>query len=442
VIRAGIIAAALLVAAPVLAQPMEEMKRTQPDEVDEEVTRVARADLATDDDEEPEIVAAAAQPDDPIAWQLGGVGGEAVWVRPLLSVGGGIMYNHELNRNFDSDGRDMAVTVAISRLGFAGDLGHGVSFKLEYERSLGSENGSGVWEGTAGWGALEQWVRYARGGFRIDAGVVFDEATLVFGSAHAGGLFYRDRYTRKIGLWGGTFYGQGVITKYTPAPGLTLGLAYASANPLAHSNSFPIDGTSGGSTRFYAASLLNSSFGQPSAAVHFQTAMGSLQYDRGPLTFRSSVSWLEGDAKTNSEEDVLLTGWMFKAGARYQVGRMRAFGNATHMFNKAQDPSVSSEYAPYDNNIVFGNVGVDYLVDGRNGLGVWWAGTQRRLNPEPNTDPRYFEQWLNVGATYWPHDNFFTQLRFALFRQDIDNVESAVGEQQEMAIFATSTLAL
>jgi hypothetical protein len=365
---------------------------------------------------------------------------EPVDLHPLIGVGGGVMYNMERNRNFDSPPRDVAVTVAISRVGATGTVGRHVSFKVEYERSLGTENGSGVWEGTAGWGALEQWLRYRRDVFRVDAGVVFDEATTVFGSAHAGGLFYRDRYTRNIGLWGGAFFGQGVLGKVEPVPGLELGLAYASANPLSHANSFLIDGTSGGSTRFYAASLLNSSFGQPSAAIHFQTAMGSARYQRGGLTTQASGAWLQGDAKTNSDEDRLLTGWIFRAGARYQLGRVRAFGNATYMFNRAQDRAISSEYAAYDNDVAFASAGVDCAITGASGVGVWWAGTQRQLDDE--MDPRYREQWLNVGASYWPHRRFYGQLRFGYFRQDIDNTADDLGQQQELAIFATSTLQL
>jgi hypothetical protein len=361
-------------------------------------------------------------------------------LQPLLGVGGGVMYNVEQNRNFESEQRDEAVTVAISRVGVAGAIGAGISFKVEYERSLGNENGSGVWEGTAGWGALEQWVRYERAGFRADAGVVFDEATAVFGSAHAGGLFYRDRYTRNIGLWGGAFFGQGVIAKYTPVAGLTLGVSYASANPLAHTNSFLIDGTSGGSTRFYAASLLNSSFGQPSSAVHFQTVMGSARYQAGGLTAQASGAWLEGDAKTNSDEDRLLTGWIFRAGTRYELGPARLFANATYMWNRAQDRSISSEYAAYQNDVLFGNAGVDVAIAGKSGVGAWWAGTQRQLDDE--MDPRYRESWLNVGASYWPHRNYCAQLRFGFFRQDIDNTASSVGQQQELAVFATSTLQL
>ncbi|MBZ0235588.1 MAG: hypothetical protein K8M05_24875 [Deltaproteobacteria bacterium] len=361
-------------------------------------------------------------------------------IHPLLGVAGGVMYNVERNRNFESEQRDEAVTVAISRVGVTGTIGHGVSFKVEYERSLGNENGSGVWEGTAGWGALEQWVRYERAGFRADAGVVFDEATAVFGSAHAGGLFYRDRYTRNIGLWGGAFFGQGVIVKYAPAPGLTLGVSYAAANPLAHTNSFLIDGTSGGSTRFYAASLLNSSFGQPSAAVHFQTVMGSARYEAGGLTAQASGAWLEGDAKTNSDEDRLLTGWIARAGARYEVGRVRAFANATYMWNRAQDRALSSAYADYQNDVLFGGAGVDVAIARAFGAGAWWAGTQRQLDDA--MDPRYREQWLNVGATYAPHRQFYVQLRVGYFRQDIDNTAASVGQQQELAGFATSTLQL
>jgi hypothetical protein len=361
-------------------------------------------------------------------------------LRPLLGVGGGVMYNVERNRNFASSQRDVAVTVAISRVGAIGTVGHGVSFRVEYERSLGTENGSGVWEGTAGWGALEQWVRFERGPFRADAGVVFDEATAVFGSAHAGGLFYRDRYTRNIGLWGGAFFGQGVIAKVQPVRGLHLGVAYASANPLSHANSYLIDGTSGGATRFYAASLLNSSFGQPSSAIHFQTAMASARYERGGLTVQTSGAWLQGDAKTNSDEDRLLTGWIFRAGARLHLGAIRAFGNASYMFNRAQDRAISSEYAEYDNDVLFASAGVDAAITGRSGIGVWWAGTQRQLDEE--MDPRYREQWLNVGASYWPHRRFYGQLRFGYFRQDIDNTAEDLGQQRELAVFATSTLQL
>jgi hypothetical protein len=379
------------------------------------------------------------------------IGNEAYFVKPILAIAGGIMGEHSIE-SANKNKEDRVTTMAITRFGLEGRLGPYVSFRSEFERNIG-RHGTGIWEGTASFSVRDQFIRLQRWGVTLDGGIIFDEASLDFFSAHTADLLLADRYTRDPLLYSGFNRGQGLRAAYERW-GLRLGLSYTEGNPLSTSTSFQVGGAFAGGSRLWERPLGNFRIGQPDDDLHFRVLSPSLTYAHRWVELKAvaQVFWVNYQA--SAKEDPNLFGYTLKGNARlygHISGKvpmtLSPFANFAIVRNE-----VLNNAAGYANQLldtrfwaITAGGGMDLFILGRSGLGFSYVvvrdespgfSTIMGMTTEPVTTTT--QHYINGGLTYWVTEYVAAAARVASYRRVQDNQP----DELDVSVFGTLRLVL
>lgn len=391
-------------------------------------------------------------------------GNDVYFVKPILAMAGGIQAEFildSLNRDMQTNAinkEDRVTAVALTRFGLEGRLGRYVSFRSEFERNLGA-HGSGVWEGTASFSSRDQFLRLQRWGFVLDGGIILDEASIDFFSAHTADLLLADKYTRNPLLYSGFNRGQGAKLSYGRW-GLRLGLSFTAGNPLSTSSSFQVGGSFAGNSRFWQVPLGDFRAGQPNDDFHFMVVSPSLTYDNRYLSAKAMMEWFWIDYQANSRKDPNITGYNLRGNLALKLPPLKPhprvgiqlvpFGNVAWVTNQVlnntagySDMLLSSSFSALSYS-----AGLDIFVSGRSGLGFSYARVSDESPsfvaaaggmPAMELVTHSTQTFANVGATCWITEYVAAGLRFAYFKRTQDNVQN---DEEDASFFATLRLVL
>jgi hypothetical protein len=311
---------------------------------------------------------------------------------------------------------DRATTLALSRFGLRGRVGGGVYVESEFEVN-GGPHGTSVWEGQAALQVRNQLVRLERGGLRVEAGRLTDDASLDFYSHHTADQLLTDAYTRNPLLASGFNRGQGVLARYEVLPGLRPGLALNAANPTSTTASLLIGGTFPPFSRFYLVphqQVGRDASSLPSDSYHIIVATPSLTYDSDLVEAQSAVQMFRVNTDTSTDVDENIIGYNVRAGARLRLadGRLSPFVNASRVTNSVVEPNDGNVLADYVYTGYTASGGLDLNIHGRSGIGASYAW----LRGQQGDESRSTEHYLNVGGTLWLTETTSVGGRLSMFR--------------------------
>lgn len=361
-------------------------------------------------------------------------GTDSYYVKPILAIAGGI-WAELIQASINAGKESRVTTMAITRFGFEGRLGPYVSFRSEFERNIG-RHGSGVWEGTASLNSRDNYIRLSRWGVIIDGGIILDEASVDFFSAHMADLLLADKYARDPLLYAGFNRGQGLKVSYGRW-GLRLGFAYTEANPLSTSTSFQIGGSFAGGSRFYEKPLGNFRIGQPDDDFHFRVLSPSLTYAHRFFELRAVGQLFTINYQTNSKDDPNLWGYNVKGsgiiklrgriptpygGVRFSV---TPFGNFALVRNDVLNNNAADKLLATQYQAMTYSAGVDFFIKDRSGFGFNFAEVRDRspsITPDTGVERTTLtiQTYVNAGATYWLTEYVAWGLRCAYYRKRQD----------------------
>jgi hypothetical protein len=315
----------------------------------------------------------------------------------------------------------------------------------------------------------DQFIRLSRWGVTVDAGIILDEASIDFFSAHTADLLLADHYTRDPLLYSGFNRGQGIKAMYSRW-GLTLGLAYTEGNPLSTSTSFQVGGTFGGNSRFWQRPLSGFQIGQPDDSFHFRLVSPSLTFAQrwGSQRFHVGIEaktmaqyfWVDYD--TDHQDAPKLHGYNVRGNLRLSVGgragrvpwAVTPFGNVAYESNEVLNATAGMTSMLLNTwyQALSWSAGCDLLLFGRSGIGISYAqvafdspsyvaamGNAPVMEPVTHTTQGY----LNIGLTYWMTEYVALGTRVATYtKTESDDQGHAKPDEKALAFFATLRLIL
>ena len=315
-------------------------------------------------------------------------------------------------------------TLLLARFGVEGRITDWISFRSVFERNVGyslARNGpvgTSVWEGTASLQARENYIRLDRWGFALSGGIVPDPASIDFISENTLDLFGMDPYVRDPLLVSGFNQGQGFLLRYSKW-GATLGFAFTGGNPLTTSLSFGFGGQVSSLATLVSAPLRAIASGLPGSNIHVLLFSPSLTYEHDFFDVKLAAQFYSVDVDLTNDVDQGLTGYNLRATAQ-----VKPFGDMLRVFasgamRKNQQIAVTDVTMRLENDFagaVFG-AGADFVYgDFSVGGQYYWVRT------EESPDNALFNQYINVGATYWLYERTVSAgVRWAHSRVDAEN---------------------
>ena len=367
---------------------------------------------------------------------------EQQWIAPYGAIAGGLKLESMHQEPTDQTAAQNP-TVAVSRLGVHGGVGEHITYASLFEASMGGPDGYGasVWEGQAELAVLDQWVRYARGGFAAAAGRIADPASFDYTSEHVADLLLADAYTLEPLLYSGADRGNGIWTTYDITSFLRLGVTLHSTNPTGITGTLIIGGKLGPFDRpFYLASaeVGNNQNELPDQNLHIYFGTPSLVLHTDHVDAQAEVQMYDLDTQVSSNMDQTIRGYNIRLGARgwleAPVGRVAAFANFSRNVNEILDPTDSLYRLPdlFHSYTVSG--GADWDYKDHDGVGFQYAMVDT-TEPDQHTRFHYF----NLGTTYWVEHALALGVRAAVYAQQISGAMMTTGER---SLFVTARLVL
>lgn len=363
---------------------------------------------------------------------------------PYVVIAGGLRFEDlQLREGQTIQSRHM-VTVAVSRFGVRGRVGDHITFASELEAGMGGPlgNGASVWEGQAHLAVRDQWVRYARGDLGVTFGRITDLATVDFVSAHVSDMLLADHYTREPLLFSGANRGNGVLVRYTPAPGLDLGLAVHSTNPTGITGTLLVGGQLFPYDRpFYlaAAQVGRNEFNLPDQNLHIYMATPSVTFAGERFEAKAAAQVYALDTRIASPDDQRIFGYNFRASVRLALlgGRLAPFVNASRNENEMLEPMDATIKLEETFTSYTVSGGVDYALSPRSGVGAQYA---RVRQDEPGVT-KLVDHYVNVGATYWLEQSLSIGARLGWWIRS-DRTQNPIERYGHRSLFVTGRLVL
>lgn len=376
-------------------------------------------------------VAATASGDRFTRWKL----------RPYAALIGGLAYETVQTRPGDR-AEDRGVTIALSRLGLRGDLGHGISIESEFEVNAGP-HGTSVWEGQAALQVRNQLVRVERGGLRVDVGRVTDDSSLDFYSEHVADQLLTDGYTRAPLLASGFNRGNGVLARYEVLPGLSPGIALNAANPTSTTASLVVGGTFPPFSRFYFAPWQQvgrdaSKF--PADEYHIVVVTPSVVYRTPTIDAQAGVQLFRVNTNTSTDMDQPIDGFNIRLGAAGHLldRRLHPFANFSVVQNEVVDPDDGMVLSGEIFKGITASGGLDYNYLGNNGVGVSYAFVRDQQGAATRTSHHF----VNLGTTWWLADTTSIGARLGIYRrcEDLDGTGCPTREGERSFFMTLRTI--
>lgn len=333
-------------------------------------------------------------------------------VEPYAAIVGGLQVETLQTRPGD-DRQDRAVTIALSRFGVRGRLGHGVTFESEFEANAGP-HGTSAWEGQAALSVRNQLVRLDRGRVRLEAGRITDPASLDFTSLHVLDQLLTDGFTRAPLLASGFNRGNGVLARFELAPGWFAGATLNAANPTSTTSSLVVGGTFPPFSRFYFAPYQyvgRDAANFPADEYHIVVFTPSLLLRRGPVEAQAALQLFHVDTNTSSMTDQGIDGYNVRLGAAATFGRVRAFANVSLVQNEVVDPDDGARLSGEIFTGATASAGVDIAYLERHGVG----GQIAFVRDQQGAGTRATQFFANIGTTFWLAETTAVAARIALF---------------------------
>lgn len=315
-------------------------------------------------------------------------------------------------------------TLVLARFGVEGKIADWISFRSVFERNIGfslARNGpvgTSVWEGTASLQARENYIRLKRWGFELSGGIVPDPASVDFISDNTLDLFGMDPYVRDPLLVSGFNQGQGFLLRYSRW-GATLGLAFTGGNPLTSSSSFGFGGQVSALGTLFSAPVRAIASGVPGSDIQLMLFSPSLTYENRWFDVKVALQIYDVDIDLTQEDDRALSGYNVRATAQVKPLKdmLRIFVSGALRSN--QQIVITDVTMQLDNDFsaaVFA-AGLDFdYGDFSIGGQYYWIRTEAT---EANA---LFNQYINVGATYWLWERSVSAgVRWAHSRIDSEN---------------------
>lgn len=367
-------------------------------------------------------------------------------IKPVLGLAGG--YNLELQKNSSSfPGQEykldpLSTTVAVFTFGLEGKIGKFADFHTELRRDPGMY-GTSVWEGTISLTAMDNYLRvhHTLAGVTgsLAAGIVTDPASVDFFSVHMTDLFMSDAYSRTTLLHAGFNRGQGLVGQLS-WKWFTIGMAASAGNPLATSTSFGFGGKVSpiGTLIDYPRRSISS--GNPQAGMELVVLSPSLSFEHKYVDAKVAFQKYRVSVDTESHDDVPLRGNLYRASVRGKIpvlGTMiMPFFNYAVRSNEmilqatsSPDPT-KKDPDDYEAKVVSG--GLDWNIRGLSGIGVnyGWVTTQT------GQLPRFRQQFLNVGATWWFTSITSVGVRYARWMTSTEQTDTTTTKPNGKFTFA------
>jgi hypothetical protein len=335
-------------------------------------------------------------------------------ITPYAALVGGVEYETVQTREGNL-AEDRGVTIALSRLGLRGDLGHGISVESEFEVNAGP-HGTSVWEGQAALQVRNQLIRLQRSRFRVDAGRVTDDSSLDFYSEHVADQLLTDGYTRGPLLASGFNRGNGVLVRYQALPGLSPGLTLNAANPTATTASLVVGGTFPPFARFYFAPWQQvgrdaSKF--PADEYHIVMVTPSVTYRRPEIEAQAAVQFFRVNTNTSTNMDQPIDGFNIRLGVAGHLmdGKLHPFGNFSVVQNEVVDPNDGMYLSGEIFRGITASGGVDFNYLARNGIGISYAV----VRDQQGEATRATQHFVNLGTTWWLADTTSLGARLGVY---------------------------
>jgi hypothetical protein len=344
-------------------------------------------------------------------------------LRPYIALVGGVEYE-TLQTNPDDPREDRGVTIALSRLGLRGDLGHGISFESEFEVNAGP-HGTSVWEGQAALQVRNQLVRLERWNARLDAGRITDDSSLDYFSDHVADQLLTDGFTRGSLLASGFNRGNGILARYEVLPGLKPGITVNAANPTSTTASLVVGGTFPPFSRFYFAphqQVGRDASKFPADEYHIVVVTPSVTFTRGWFDAQGGVQFFRVNTNTSTAMDQKLDGFNIRTGvaARILGDRLHPFANFSVVQNEVVDPNDGTRLSGDIFTGVTLSFGLDWNYLGRNGVGAQYA----LIQDQQGSATRATQHFFNLGSTYWISETTAVGARVGVFArcEDLDGM--------------------
>ncbi|HEY3446036.1 MAG TPA: hypothetical protein VGK67_06695 [Myxococcales bacterium] len=336
------------------------------------------------------------------------------YVKPILGLSGG--FNLEMPRNRRADGtaeplENNVTALALAIFGVEGRLRDWATVHLEFRRDAGNY-GTSVWEGTVSFTALDNYLRLEHWGFKLAGGIVSDPASSDFFSVHMTDLFMADALSRTPLLVGGYNRGQGVLLQYGWR-WFTAGMFASAGNPLATTLSYGFGGDVSPLGTIIQVPSKGMEAGNPVPGYEFDALSPSLTIDSQYVEARLAYQFHSVNTNTRKNDDVRLTGDLFRAGVKGRIwgGRIQPYANVAWRKNQMVDQTTKNptflDGQSYRAMVVSG--GLDLNLLGASGIGANYAYVRSK---QGGLD-LYEQHYINVGATYWIIDNISVGLRYA-----------------------------
>jgi hypothetical protein len=365
-------------------------------------------------------------------------------IRAIGAIAGGMRFE-SLRQTPGETAEARHPTVAVSRLGIAGEVGEHISFVSEFEASLGGGLGYGasVWEGQAALAVRSQYLKYARDRWAVAAGRIVDDATFDFVSAHVADLLLTDVYTRDPLLFSGADRGTGIYGSVQITDELSTGLAFHSTNPTGLTGTLLIGGELQPFDRpFYlaAAQVGRSQTSLPDQNLHIYFATPSVQWKDDVFEAKAAVQMYTLDTQMSLSDDDAIRGYNLRANlmAKLVGGKLRPFANLSRNENEMLDSIDATMRVQQTYRAYTGSVGIDYDYMGKNGVGAQYAVIDL-AEPDGDAMQRVREHYINVATTYYIEESLSLGLRAAFFVREVGGEEMATGHR---SVFLTARLVL
>lgn len=335
------------------------------------------------------------------------------YVKPIIWVSAGAVGYFPRVQGGNDNLQDRFSTLVMSRFGFEGAVNRWASFKLQFQRDLGFQTGTGpagtgVWEGTASIQARENYVNLHRWGLTLIAGIATDPASIDFISSHVLDFFGADPYTRDPLLFSGFNMSQGVLLRYNdpilPAlnlPGkIVYGFHITSGNPLTTSLSYGFGGNVSALGTLYTAPLRAFAVGAPGSNIHVTTMSPSLTYEvdfakNVGLDIRLAAQFYQVNVDTASTTDAHLTGANYRGSMRLRLPYVNVFGNLSRRTNQQLPiPDITRRQGDgYESTVWSSGAEFNY---GDFGIGGHYSSVMQEFVESQRLTMKY----MNVAASY------------------------------------------
>jgi len=351
-------------------------------------------------------------------------------VRPYLLVSGGVKADFVQEKRGETR-NDRVSTFALGRLGLKARWLDFVYAESEFMASGGvGLRGTSAFEGQAAMQVRQQIIRLTKGGFRVEAGRVIDEASIDFFSAHVADTFIQDTATRDPLLFSGFNLGNGVRGTYEILPGLRAGLTFNAGNPVSSTASLLVGGAYPPFERFFTQPFqqVNQSANHfPDDTFHSMVLTPSVLVDTKYVDARVALQMFDINANTASTADDHIRGYNGRATVRAKLfnALVVPFASAAYTRNDTLVPTDLARRSPDRYQALNYGIGTDLDLrrryrcshDCADGIGLQFQQVQYQIGEGGLVTT---QRYVNVGATYWLAPNVSLSARFAMWNQRVE----------------------